>query len=260
MNQRRTSWGFSQFLAAGVVVSAVLIMLAPFRGGDDLTRMRSAAVLPILSTAAIAHGDSFQAFHSSDRVCVSDSSQFRSAATAKRLQRREIVVRKSAGPPADQFQAPRTGWHHLDRPARAALDRLVAGWRGNAVVLRGSGLRSGGLNELERLSRTLRPGARIGRAVLLGNGSGLGDGRVVVREEDGAAAEEPLSLYLSGDFHQQAPTLAQWQALDEVLDYLELKRGRLQVLVDGEGESPRAGPGPLFPAKSVLQALARPGS
>lgn len=272
MNQRRTTWGFSQFLAAGVFALAVLVMLAPFRGGDRLTRMRTAAALPILSTASIAHGASFQAFHSAERVGVSDRSQFRSAVTAKRLQRREIVVRKSAGPSAEQFQAPRTEWRSLDRAARAALDRLADGWQGDTVILRGSGLRGGGLAELERLSRALRPGGRIGRAVLIGNGVGVADGGVQVRVERAAgspgAAEpvallgEPLDLYLAGDFHRQAPTSAQWQALDEVLDYLELKRGRLRVTVAGADEegSSRAGPGPLFPTESLLRALARPGS
>ncbi len=287
MNKHRKScWSLSQCLAAGVLAAAVLVMTAPFRGGEQATRMRTAAVLPILSTASIAHGASFQAFGSAERVRCSEESQFRSAVAAKRMQRREIVVRKSAGPSAESFQAPRTEWRHLTRAARVELDRLATVWQGGTVEIRGTGMRRGGLAELERLSRTLLPGGLGANAVLIGNGQGAADGAVQVKVEAatepvalhgvGRAAGSPgatepvaprgaeLPLYLAGNFHQHAPTQAQWEALDEVLDYLEMKTGRLAVRVQGAADAgedaAHAGPGPLFPAESLLHALVRPGS
>ncbi len=261
MNQRRRSWSYSQFLAAGALAATLLVMMAPFRGSSGMLRLRTAGVLPLLSTASIAHGGSFQAFHSTERLCGADASQFRSATTARGMQRRSILVRKSAAPSADLFHQPRTHWRHLDHGARAALDQLTADWQGRALVIRGSGLNSGDFAELDRLNRVLTPGVQPGRAVLIGNGQGIGDGALRVRSEGGK--KEPLRLYLAGDFHQQAASPAQWEALAEVLDYLELKRGRLIIEVvgaAGAAESPRRGAGPLFPAEGLLRVLARPGS
>ncbi len=259
MNKRRISWGFSQFLAALVVAAAVLLMMAPFRGGSTLTQMRTASVLPVLSTASIAHGASFQAFHSAERVRVSEAPLFRSAISAKSLQRREIIVRKSAGPLPEQFQAPRTQWRHLDPATRARLDRLAADWQGDTVELRATGLRRGGLAELERLSRALLASGLGSGALVIGNGAGSRDGAVQVRA-GAPASVESLTLYLAGDFYWQAPTSAQWEALDEVLDYLELKGGKLKLTVPGagEGDFTRSGPGPLFPVAALWRAMQPP--
>ena len=261
MNHRRISWGFSQFLAALVVVAAVLLMMAPFRGAGNLTRLRTAGVLPVLSTASIAHGASFQAFHTRDRVAVSEAALFRSAISAKGLQRREIVVRKSAGPTAEMFQAPRQEWRHLDRGLRARLDELAANWKGDSIELRATGLRRGGLAEMERLTRTLVPVGMPQGTLVIGNGAGCRDGEVQVRS-GAPPSEGPLKLYLAGDFHWQAPTRAQWEALDEVLDYLELKCGQLHLRLQGHQDETAtgAGLGPLFPAESLLRALSASSS
>lgn len=259
MNQRRFTWGYSQFLASSVVALAVLMMLAPFRGASKLTKMRTAGVLPILSTASIAHGASFQAFHSSERICVSEVSLFRSAFAAKASMRREIVVRKSAGPLPDQFEAPRTGWRHLDRATRARLDELATHWGGNTIELRSTGMRKGGLPELERVHRALFPAALEKGTLLIGNGAGFRNGAVAARE-GAPAPERPLVLFLAGDFHCQTPTSAQWEALDEVLDYLELKCGKLALKIPGAdaAESTRTALGPFFPVESLMRAVSVP--
>jgi hypothetical protein len=83
------------------------------------------------------------------------------------------------------------------------------------------------------------------------------DDRVAGKPGEG----KTLAIYLVGDFFRSPPTRAQWEALDEVMDYLALKWGRVQVAVSqvgGEGGSPRQALGPWFPVEAFFRALSGP--
>jgi hypothetical protein len=261
MNKPNRSWRVSQALALFVLVAAVLIMAAPFRGGGGLVRMQSASVMPLFATASLAHGSSFQARSLSDRVGCSGESLFRSAPTVKLVKRREIVVRKVVSPIPVDFHAPRQEWEHLSQGVRRELDRLAMAAEVKAVEIRATGTRAGDLDDLVRRAKVLGGTGEVnhlGQAMVVGRGEGAGDGEVQVGKGEVSGAG-PLALYLVGDFNEVGVTRAQWAALDEVMDYLAMKWGKVAVSVRpstlGGG---RLGLGALFPTERFLRALMPP--
>lgn len=263
MKNRPHTFRLSQILSLALFAGAVLIMVAPFRGDSSLTRTTTAGVLPILSTASLAHGVSFQARTSVERVWTSEGSQFRSAVAAKnqRVIRREIVVRKVAVALPTGWDAPRTEWKHLSNETRRQLDE-VARHGPREVQVRSTSTLEGNLAMLERMKSGLgwaEPGQAKGELrLVVGNGKGAVDGSIEMRPEV-VVGRGPLRLYLVGDFYRQTATAAQWEALDEVLDYLELKWGRVKVSLP-HAEDGATSIGPLFPEVSFRQALAGSGA
>lgn len=261
MNERNRSWRASQALALFVLVAAVLIMAAPFRGGGGLVRMQSASVVPLFASAALAHGSSFQARSLCDPVGCSGESLFRSAPTVKLVKRREILVRKVVSAIPVDFHAPRKEWVHLSKEVRGELDRLAATAEVKAVEIRSTGTTSGDVEHLVRRAKVLGGEGDLdllGRALVVGRGDGADDGEVQVGKGE-AAGTGPLALYLVGDFNEVGVTRAQWEAMDEVMDYLAMKWGKVAVTVRpstlGGG---RLGLGPLFPTERFLRALVSP--
>lgn len=257
MKNRTQPLRLSQILSVTLFALAVVIMVAPFRSDNTLTRMKGASMLPILSTASLAHGVSFQARGSVERVWTSEGSQFRSPLVAKNqlVPRREIVVRKVAGAVPEGWGEPRTMWKHLSKQGRQLLDG-VAALGGREVQVRDTGTLAGDVVAVERMRVALGLSKRGdgGAAVnlVLGNGQGATDGSIngnLVSAGEGGA----VVVYMVADFHRQPATSAQWEALDEVLDYLEMKWGRVKVSLPGtEG----GGLGPLFPVERFWRALA----
>jgi hypothetical protein len=257
MKNRQHPLRFSQILSLALFAGAVLVMVAPFRGDGGLTRTSQASMLPILSTASLAHGASFQARDSAERVWSSEGSQFRSAAVAKRLlaPRREIVVRKVVAAVPTGWGQPRTEWKHLNKAGRTQLDAVAAAGE-REVWVQGTGTLRGDLPTLMRMTKSLGLGRsgveRVAGRLVVGNGSGAADGAVTAAA-GGPDDAGPLVIYLVGDFHRQPATGAQWEALDEVLDYLEMKWGRVRVSLPGAASGDL---GPLFPLDRFWQALA----
>jgi hypothetical protein len=181
----------------------------------------------------------------------------------KQVIRREILVRKVVSPAPLDFQVPRAGWTHLTKSVREGLDRLAEGSEVRALEIRSTGTLRGNMDGLKRRAKVLGATGEmesVGRAVVVGNGREAADGEVEVGRE-GGSGKGPLVLYLVGDFNQEVVSPRQWQALDEVLDYLELKWGRVRVSVRPLTESTavsRMGLGALFPTEHFLKALAPP--
>jgi len=264
MNKRNRSWRWSQVLALFVLAAAVLTMTAPFRGGGGMVKMQSASVVPLLTTTSLAHGASFQARSLAPRVGFSREPLFRSAPEVKQLVRREIVVRKVVSVGPLDFHAQRTGWKHLTKEVRAGLDRLALAAGVRALELRSTGTLRGDMADLARRVKVLGGGDKkweqLGAAILVGNGRGAADGNVQVGKCEGSV-EGPLALYLVGDFNQMGVTRLQWEALDEVIDYLEIKWGAVRVSVRPHVEGAvgaRWGLGTLFPTEQFLQAMVPP--
>lgn len=268
MNKRNKSWRWSQVLALLVLTAAVFTMAAPFRGGVGMVKMQSASMVPLFTANSLAHGASFQARSLAQRVGCSGESLFRSAPRVKHVVRREIVIRKGVSSEPVNFHAQRTGWKHLSQQVRAGLDRLAASVREKscpkAVELRSTGTLRGDMADLARRAKVL--GGGVGQnnpleaVLLIGNGRGAADGAVQFNERD--QMEGPLALYLVGDFNQMGVTRSQWEALDEVLDYLRMKWGDVKVSVrphSGGIAGGRWGLGTQFPTEQLLQALKPPG-
>lgn len=261
MNKPNRSWRSSQALALFVLAAAVLIMAAPFRGGGGLVRMQSASVVPLFATASLAHGLSFQARSLSERVGCSGASLFRSAPTVKLLKRREILVRKVVSAIPVDFHSPRKGWVHLTQRERGELDRLAMSADVMAVEIRATGTRAGDLDDLVRRAKVLGGVGEVehmGRAMVLGRGEGAADGEVQVAD-GGVVGAGPLALYLVGDFNEVSVTREQWEALDEVMDYLAMKWGKVAVSIrPSTAGGVRPGLGALFPTERFLRALVPP--
>jgi hypothetical protein len=263
MNKTNRSWRWSQAVALFVLVSAVCIMSAPFRGGGGLVRMQSASMVPLLATASLAHGSSFQARSLAERVGCSGESLFRSAPAVKLVKRREILVRKVVSAIPVDFHSPRKEWVHLTRSVRGELDRLAARADVKAVEIRATGTMRGGLEDLARRAKVLGASdecAKLGQTLVVGRGEGSADGEIEAGPE-GSFCEGPIALYLVGDFDEGGVTRAQWEALDEVMDYLAMRWGRVGVSVRPRvagGASSLGGLGALFPTEKFLRALVPP--
>lgn len=253
MKNRQQPLRLSQILSLVLFALAVLIMVAPFRSDQSLTRMKGASMLPILSTASLAHGVSFQARGSVDRVWTSEGSQFRSPIGAKNqaVSRREIVVRKVVTAMPEGWGEPRVEWRHLSKSARLMLDEFAAmGER--EVQVRTTGTLGGDLAAVSRMRLSLGLGEAAVGQVVLGNGVGSKNGSIS-GSQLATSGSGPLVVYLVGDFYRQPASSAQWEALDEVLDYLELKWGRVIVTLP---EATAGNLGPLFPVDRFWSALA----
>jgi hypothetical protein len=263
MNKRNKSWRWSQVLALFVLTAAVFTMAAPFRGGGGMVKMQSAAMVPLLTTNSLAHGASFQARSLAQSVGCSGESLFRSAPRVKHVVRREILIRKVVSAEPVNFHAPRTGWTHLSQQVRAGLDRLAEGAETRTLELRSTGTLRGDMVDLARRANVLGGAdqmSQLGAAILVGNGRGADDGAVQLSGRDQMAG--PLVLYLVGDFNQVGVTRSQWEALDEVLDYLRMKWGEVKVSVRphaGGAAGTRWGLGTQFPTEQFLRALQPPG-
>jgi hypothetical protein len=102
---------------------------------------------------------------------------------------------------------------------------------------------------------------------VIANGQGEKDGHITVAERwckgltagdlmDQELREGSVSICLLGDFQQSAPTTAQLEALDELVDYLRVKIGPLKVTTHTALSKGGAKcMGDKFPEEQVLEAL-----
>lgn len=67
-----------------------------------------------------------------------------------------------------------------------------------------------------------------------------------------------MHLCMVGDFSRAGPTPEQLEALDELVDYLTLKTGRLEVGPHESAEQTARCLGPFFPLHLVMHAMAAP--
>jgi hypothetical protein len=249
---------FSQALAWLCLGLAALVLTAPFRGGDT-GALRPASAMPLMALGTLAERGSFHRLHEEERLTSSSGSLFRLGPLLGGWMegRREILVRKpAAGLPAG-LDAPRTGWERLDKSTRAMLDAACGPAVDFGLLLRASTTLRGDAAELTRVRQRLGAGP-AGAAVelVIGNGRGLGDGVVqVIEPPPGAIPAGPVLVTLVGDFHQRPATQAQWEALDEVMDFLTIKWGGPRLrLADSREEG--GGPGPYFPGDQLLREAA----
>jgi hypothetical protein len=260
----------SQALVLASLCGLLWLVAAPFQGVERSWGVREAGAVPLLVAGGVRESVGFQSAHFVERVARSGESVFQSAILAK-LQgalRRDIVVRKVMAEVPVVFAEDRVSWQRLDAEARRGLDGVagvlaVAVGAAGQVDVRGSGTEGGDLAVLRRADGFLgglrlrdgEEGQVLSPWVVVGNGlGGSVDGRVEVLVPEAVSAAAGLEICLVGDFHRVEATVAQWQALVEVLDYLRLKWGRLEVRVMG-GDGTELGMGPYFPGAAFLRKL-----
>jgi hypothetical protein len=79
----RRSTSKSQFLAAGITLAAVTIMLAPLRSGPKDLRTQEASFMPIFSIGGVAETGSFRRLSSVRPLEVNSAPQVRMPKAAK---------------------------------------------------------------------------------------------------------------------------------------------------------------------------------
>lgn len=241
----------------GLVVLGIIMHFSAQTGSTVGGRGRSAAsVVPLLSAAAIADT---AAFHRQQTVNMpARSAEFRHPRMVETLPSAVPVAAPVAL--AMDFHAPRVAWHYLTPSLRRSMDAGVASngaplTSQPQIVLHGSGQARGSLALLDRYQASVHGfGAGTAYDFIIGNAQSAGDGVVEVSPRWSAASANDgagnIHICLIGDFQRVPPTPAQLAALDEVLDYLSLKLGRLPVTVHGDGRCL----GAKFPAEQVIDA------
>ena len=132
------------------------------------------------------------------------------------------------------------------------------------VVLHGTASTQGALKLLDRYQTNVQ-GVAGGTPYhfVIGNGSGSGDGQIEVSSrwkkgeatEVAALGEGSIQVCMVGDFQHQAPTKAQLEALDELLDYLALKIGNLPIAThEGVSGTSSRCMGAKFPIEQIVNS------
>ncbi len=169
--------------------------------------------------------------------------------------------------PVFDRKAPKSGWNFLTHDVRTQIDAAavrVGHWK--MIVLHSSATASGSARALDYYHREVKHlAAGLAYHFVIGNGRGAGDGAVAVgsrwsQQEAGghlsndAQNEVALGICVVGNFSHSAPTLAQIEALDELIDYLQAKLGKIPVTTHALLPSGASGcPGAGFPSAQFVE-------
>ncbi len=255
-----------QHLALAVTGMAVLTMLAPLRSSVHAGQASLATAIPLLASNTVADSNAFHRLSYSSSSQVSSTAQFRLpdpvGSRSDRVQRAILVSKRITPLPVD-FHAPRTRWDHLPKSLRDQIDAGVAAAAVPfvRVTLHGSGTARGDAHQMDRLRRmTHRADAAASHHFVIGNGTDSADGSVQLGERwaDSLTQDGTMHLCMVGDFSRAGPTPEQLEALDELVDYLTLKTGRLEVGPHESAEQTARCLGPFFPLHLVMHAMAAP--
>jgi|GEM_PF-2480300 hypothetical protein len=263
---RRIPNNLFQYLALAVTGMAILTMLAPLRTTVHSGQASLASAIPLLAANTITDSAAFHRLDFARPTQVSAAPQFRLPdPTESRSGRpqRAILVSKRVSPLPVDFRAPRTRWDHLPKSLRNQIDAQLASATVpvQRVTLHGSGMSRGDARQMGRLRRmTQQEGAAAAHHFVIGNGTDSVDGSVQLgdRWADAVQPDGTLHLCLVGDFSRAGPTAEQLEALDELVDYLTLKTGKLEVGPHQSAEHTARCLGPFFPVQLVVHALSTP--
>lgn len=124
----------------------------------------------------------------------------------------------------------RTAWLHLTADLRLAIDAGLARHPNRGcVVLHGSGTAGGNARLLDRYQTTVRSQGEAYHFVI-GNGSGAPDGAIEAgRRWASSDSGADIQVCLVGDFSEHPASKAQLAALRELLDYLSIKLGHIEL-------------------------------
>ncbi|MDD5200665.1 MAG: N-acetylmuramoyl-L-alanine amidase [Terrimicrobiaceae bacterium] len=190
-----------------------------------------------------------------------------------------IVIEKSgvAEDEGEMPPPPKRGWFffgggpkytYLTAFVRAAIDNArVKRGRWKYIVVHNSGTRQGNAKAFDNYHRTVRHMQNgLAYHFVIGNGHSSGNGEIEIgnrwtRQINGGHVASDylnniaLGICLVGDFNRDVPTKAQIGALEELIDYLRKRCGRVKgrdIIVFGHKQinpKPTDCPGDRFPLK-----------
>lgn len=181
----------------------------------------------------------------------------------------QITVSKSGASAAYAYErkAAKSNWQFLNRSVRAKIDAAkVQPQRWKMVVVHSSGTKSGGATAFDYYHRQVKHMAHgLAYHFVIGNGHGTGDGQIEVGQRwslqeagghlrSGTQNEIALGICLVGNFEKGRPTEKQVEALDELIDYLQAKVGKVRVTTHRLiNIRPTLCPGRNFPSKMFVE-------
>ena len=179
----------------------------------------------------------------------------------------QITVTKSGGGPTFDRKASKANWRFLDRSVRAKIDAAkVTPSRWKMIVIHSSATKLGSAKAFDYYHRQVKH-MKHGLAYhfVIGNGNGSSDGKIEVgprwsNQDPGghlrsdAQNEIALGICLVGSFEKGNPTPKQIEALDELIDYLQAKLGKIKVTTHRlVNIRPTLCPGKHFPATQFVE-------
>ncbi len=179
----------------------------------------------------------------------------------------QITVSKSGGAPEINRQESKARWDYLDRSVRAKSDAAqVASKRWKMIVIHSSATTCGSARAFDYYHRQVKHMEHgLAYHFVIGNGHGSGNGRVEVGPRwakqiagghlrSDAQNEVAVGICLVGAFEKNNPTKQQLEALDELIDYLQAKLGKIRVTTHRlVNIRPTLCPGRSFPAKQFVE-------
>ncbi|MDB6075123.1 MAG: N-acetylmuramoyl-L-alanine amidase [Verrucomicrobiaceae bacterium] len=190
-----------------------------------------ASIIPLLSASGLTDSSAFHRLKFEPSAAATHTPQFRVPDINKVPMKNAVVSPTAAA--AVNFSAPRTAWKHLSPAVRAQVDASLAQHRDwQRIVLHGSGSSHGNAKLMDRYDVSVR-GMEQGSNYhfIIGNGAGAQDGLIETsrRWAQAGDASSCVSVCLVGDFNEQAPSNAQMEAVDELMDYLSIKLGQMEL-------------------------------
>ncbi|MBL9113520.1 MAG: hypothetical protein JNJ83_00830 [Verrucomicrobiaceae bacterium] len=250
-------------VAAGLVL-AILIFSAsepmPPHGQTDDSPVNVASVIPLLSAAGVAESSAFFRVPTAETPTVEKDVQSRSArlvqdeATAVP---RAIPIRPAEPPLEHDFEAPRIQWTALTPSIRSQLSHVIHPAPLGAemeIILHAV---SSDAVQNSNIPRYLMDVRRV-------DGSScdavIGPSGISILNQN--TVEGPFDILLVGDFNSAPPSKDILEKLDEMLDYLALRAGSIQVLqhMHNQHSGSTSCLGKHFPIRQIATAIASSGN
>lgn len=179
----------------------------------------------------------------------------------------QITVTKTSPAPAFDRKAPKGNWTFLTRSVRQQIDAAsVQKGHWKMIVIHSSATSCGNARTFDYYHRKVKHMAHgLAYHFVIGNGHGSGNGRVEVgprwsQQEAGghlrseAQNEVALGICLVGNFQKNTPSRQQVEALDELIDYIQAKVGKIRVTTHRlVNIRPTLCPGKNFPAGQFVE-------
>ena len=247
----------AQMLVGGLpgIVICLIIMWMASKPAEQGSGTHLASIVPLLSASGLADSPAFHRLKFEPKPASGQTPQFRLPETPHEGnggQAGDMAAPISV--PALDLNTPRTTWKYLSANIRAQVDASLAkrhDWQ--RVVLHGSGVNHGNASLLNRYHHSVRGLVQgLSYHFVIGNGAGAPDGRIETGNRwsqalpagDMVCAEAQdysISVCLVGDFNEQAPSKAQLEAVHELMDYLSIKLGKVELMAhraeDGSASS-----------------------
>ena len=239
----------AQLLVGGLpgALVCLIIMWMASAPANERNGAHIASIMPLLSASGLADTAAFHRLKFEQPASAGHAPQFRVPGVVAAQPKNQ----PAAAIPLLRLGTPRTAWKHLSPAIRGQIDAGVAqhhGWQ--RVILHGSGGNQGNARVLSRFEARVRGVQGTAYQFVIGNGVIEASPRWTSLPE---ARDNTINVCLVGDFNEQSPSPAQLEALDELMDYLSIKLGKLELTTHRNADGGAGGClGAKFPAVTPL--------